>query len=97
MPRARRAAGSVVDKHHQAVMNTLSWADQSAAGGDYADALAWLDIITAIGDELPDPYPAKQAAWRAAIRAAGAPDEAQGDEQGRTSRRSDFKTARAAA
>ena len=71
-PRARRAASSVADHHHQAVMNTLSWADDAAAAGDYADALSWLHVITAIGDELPSPYPARRAFWQAAMRTAGA-------------------------
>lgn len=66
----------MADRHRQAVSNSLSWADQSAAEGDYALAIAWLDIITATGDTLPDPYPARRAGWQGALRAAGTPDDA---------------------
>lgn len=67
MPGSPRLAEPAVEKHRRAITNTLSWADESAADGRYADAIAWLDVITAIGDELPDPYPAKRAAWQSAI------------------------------
>lgn len=53
-------------------MNTLSWADQCAASGDYASAIAWLDVITAIGDELPEPYAAMRESWQARASAEGA-------------------------
>ncbi len=76
MHRVRRTGGLAAEKHHRAVMNTLSWADQSAADGDYADAVAWLDTITAIGDPLPTPYAARRASWQAAMGTAGAPDHA---------------------
>jgi hypothetical protein len=87
----------VADQHHQAVLNTLSWADEAAAAGDYADALAWLDVITAIGDGLPSPYPARRASWQAAMRTVGPPGETRRAEQGRTNQWTDFKTAHAAA
>lgn len=71
MPRAQRASDAVADRHRQAVANTLSWADLAAAEGDYRGAIAWLDTITAIGDMLPDPYPARRARWLAALETAG--------------------------
>ena len=53
-------------KHEDAVRNTLSWAEEAAASGDYAGAVAWLDTISAIGDSLPPSYRTKRAAWMAA-------------------------------
>lgn len=50
-------------KHERAVANTLSLADSAASGGDYAEALAWLDTLGAIGDPLPELYAAKRANW----------------------------------
>ncbi len=55
------------DRHTVAVMNTLSWADDAAADGDLEGALAWLEAVEAIGDVLPTPYPARRAAWKAAL------------------------------
>lgn len=69
----RRARRSPADKHRRAVMNTLSWADECAAQGDYVNAIAWLDTITAIGDELPRPYRAKRAMWQNALRPLARP------------------------
>lgn len=59
------------EKHRRAVRNTLGWADAAAAGGDYLDAIAWLDMLTAIGDELPIDYRIKRAAWRTALQRQG--------------------------
>ncbi len=50
-------------KHEAAVSNTLSRADDAAADHDYADALAWLDVIEAIGDSLPEEHQRKRATW----------------------------------
>jgi GAF domain-containing protein len=50
-------------KHERAVANTLSWADHAAAYGEYAQALAWLNTLEAIGAELPEAYVAKRPAW----------------------------------
>ena len=41
-------------KHPVAVARSLQWADQAAQRGDHSDALAWLHVIEAIGDELPE-------------------------------------------
>lgn len=41
----------------------MSLADEAAAQGDYADALAWLDTLGAIGDRLPEMYAAKRSVW----------------------------------
>jgi GAF domain len=50
-------------KHERAVANTLSWADQAAAYGEYAEALAWLATLDAIGAQLPEVYAAKRPVW----------------------------------
>jgi hypothetical protein len=50
-------------QHLAALRTTLSWADRSAARGDYADALVWIDVVEATGHELPDEYRAKRETW----------------------------------
>lgn len=50
-------------RHEAAVRRTLDLAEESAARGDYRDALAWLAAIEATGDRLPAPYVERQAAW----------------------------------
>jgi hypothetical protein len=50
-------------RHEAAVFHTLSWADEAAADHDYAGALAWLDVIEAIGDRLPEEHQYKRATW----------------------------------
>ena len=57
-PQGVDAAGAEPDagahaKHLAAVARTLRWADESAARGDYADALRWVETIEALGDPLP--------------------------------------------
>jgi hypothetical protein len=55
--------------HHEvAVLHTLSWADEAAADHDYAEPLAWLDVIESIGDRLPEEHQRKRAAWALACR-----------------------------
>ena len=63
--RARREA-----KHRAAVANTLQWADESAERGDHFDALAWLDTVEAIGDELPKVYQIRRNSWCAQLGAS---------------------------
>ena len=55
------------DRHLAAVTRSLGWAVESAARGDYADALGWLRVIEAIGDEVSHEYEAKRREWRAAL------------------------------
>lgn len=54
-------------RHDEALTNTLGLAEQAAAAGNYADALRWLDVIEAIGDELPRRYRAARERWRALL------------------------------
>lgn len=61
---ARSAAQHAGDElHTAAVANTLAWADAAAARGDHHEALAWLQTIEAIGDELTPDYQTKRRAW----------------------------------
>ena len=56
--------------HLAAVARTLQWADESAERGDHLDALAWLDTVEAIGDELPEVYGIRRDAWSAQLGAS---------------------------
>jgi hypothetical protein len=50
--------------HRAAVANTLAWAEESAARGDYANALAWLSVLDAIRETLREEYEVKRLDWR---------------------------------
>jgi hypothetical protein len=64
-PRSRSDPG--LEAHRAAVANTLSWADESAARGDYVNALAWLNVLDAIRETLPEEYEGKRLDWRDAL------------------------------
>jgi hypothetical protein len=51
-----------------AVRRSLGWAQESADRGDYADALGWIDVLEAIGEQLPASYQTRRQAWRRALR-----------------------------
>jgi hypothetical protein len=55
------------DRHLAAVARSLGWAQESAARGDYADALGWVRVVEAIGDPIPHKYETKRQAWRSAL------------------------------
>ena len=55
-------------RHERAVAQTLGWADEAAARGEHAHALAWLQTLDVIGDELSAAYEAKRQSWRLALR-----------------------------
>jgi hypothetical protein len=57
--------------HLVAVARSLNWADASAARGDFADALAWLRAVEAMGDLLPDAYLNKRRRWHGALAQVG--------------------------
>ena len=57
-------------KHLAAVARTLQWADESAERGDHFDALAWLDTVEAIGDELSEVYEIRRDSWSAQLGAS---------------------------
>ena len=54
-------------KHLAAVARTLQLADESAERGDHFDAIAWLETLEAIGDELPDVYEIRRDSWSAQL------------------------------
>ncbi len=47
---------------------TLGWADDAAARGSHTEALAWLQTIEAVGDQLPNEYVTKRERWQLAVR-----------------------------
>jgi hypothetical protein len=61
---------SPTEHHRVAIARSLQWADEAAQDGNHADAMAWLRVIEAIGEELPHAYRIKQHAWRLALQAA---------------------------
>jgi hypothetical protein len=63
----RAALGRDRDRHLAAVARSLGWAQESAARGDYADALGWVQMVEAIGDLIPEEYEIKRRAWRDAL------------------------------
>ena len=65
----REALDSARDRHLAAVARSLGWARESAARGDYADALGWVRVVEAIGDAVPHEYEAKRQAWLSALAA----------------------------
>ena len=66
--RAGRSRPGPEAEHRAAVATTLGWADRAALEGDYADALAWLETLLAIGEQLNPEYLTKRAAWLDARR-----------------------------
>ena len=63
-PRSRMSRDPWMAAHRAAVANTLTWAEESAARGDYANALAWLSVLDAIRETLQDEYEVKRLDWR---------------------------------
>jgi hypothetical protein len=59
-------------KHRAAVARSLGWADDSAARGDHGGALGWLQMVEAIGDQLPEAYETRRRDWLIAVRTGGA-------------------------
>ena len=65
----REALDSAHERHLAAVARSLGWARESAARGDYADALGWVRVVEAIGDAIPHEYEAKREMWLSALAA----------------------------
>ena len=59
----RPRLGTTLERHRAAVRRTLVWAEQAAAAGDCATAVAWLATIEAIDGRLPAGFEAKRRAW----------------------------------
>jgi hypothetical protein len=55
------------ERHLTAVARSVGWARESAARGDYVDALGWIEVIEAIGDKLSDDCQIERQAWRTAL------------------------------
>jgi hypothetical protein len=49
------------------VAQTLQWAADAARRGDLRDALAWMEMIDAIGEGLPEGWEEKRRAWRSTL------------------------------
>ncbi|MGZ4182306.1 MAG: hypothetical protein ACXVUL_16680 [Solirubrobacteraceae bacterium] len=49
--------------HAAAVTRSLRWADEAAERADWSDALGWIEVVEACGDELPDEFRAKRDRW----------------------------------
>ena len=58
----RPRLGTTLERR-SAVRRTLVWAEQAAAAGDCATAVAWLATIEAIDGRLPAGFEAKRRAW----------------------------------
>lgn len=71
----RAAVVSDRDRHLAAVASSLRWAQESAARGDYADALGWVRAVEAIGDALPDGFEIKRQGWLGALAESQARQE----------------------
>ena len=69
-------AAPAADRHQIAVLSSLRCADESAAGGDYRDALAWLRTVEVVDGPLPVAYEHKRAAWLRAAEAFEADERA---------------------
>ena len=54
---------NALERHRTAVRRSLGWAQESADRGDYADALGWIRVLEAIGEQLPPGYEGKCRAW----------------------------------
>ena len=54
-------------KHLAAVATTLQWADEAAERGDHFDAVAWLETLDAIGDQLPEIYESRRGSCSAQV------------------------------
>jgi len=66
---AGRGNSDAQARHEQAVAQTLEWADEAAARGDQAEALAWLKTVEAAGHQLSSDYQRKRERWRLVLRA----------------------------
>lgn len=63
----RDACGGDQERHVAAVARTLGWAEEAAARDDYVDAIGWVQVIEAIGDELTQGYKTKRQEWCTAL------------------------------
>jgi hypothetical protein len=52
-----------------AVREALTSSEEAARRGDYRSACAWLNVVEAVGGELPAEYLAKRRVWASAVEA----------------------------
>jgi hypothetical protein len=52
-----------LERHRAAVRRSLGWAQESADRGDYANALGWIRVLEAIGEQRSPGDQAKRQAW----------------------------------
>ena len=64
-PRQRGGGSPAIRRHEAAVARSLAYADAAAQSGDLLEALAWLEVLDRLGDDVPKQYQIKQRAWRA--------------------------------
>lgn len=57
---------SAETRHQAAVARSLGWAHESAARGDYADALSWMTTLDAVGHTFAATDEAARASWAVA-------------------------------
>jgi hypothetical protein len=57
-------------RHRAAVARSLGWAHESAARGDYVDALAWVQVVEATGEQLLHGDLIKRRSWMSALAAS---------------------------
>jgi hypothetical protein len=65
MPYAVVRSSAIIasSKHLAAVAGSFRYASEAAVRGDYRDALGWLQVLEAVGEELPSRYLAKRQEW----------------------------------
>lgn len=54
---------SGLGRHERAVANTLGFAQEAAARGDFKDALEWLGVVEVVDGVLPPGWDRTRAAW----------------------------------
>jgi hypothetical protein len=52
------------ERHERAVANTLGFAREAAASGDFAGALEWLGVVEIVDGALPAGWELTRAVWR---------------------------------
>jgi hypothetical protein len=55
------------DRHRAAVESSLQRAREAADRGDYADAIAWVQVVQATGEEIPHQDQLQYQTWRDAL------------------------------
>ena len=67
---------SGAEQHQWAVAQTLGFAQEAAARGDFEDALQWLSVVEVVDGVLPVDWQRTRAVWRRGKRSAACAREA---------------------